>query len=123
MHFHVAEGSPKDKILALAKSLPADGDHRFAPTGYYNLSAGLQRRRGGSSRQCSVLVVANAAARRPAFISASAAPASLLAAECRKDADIPPLNPYHTRHGCLSNLNIATRQRHVVQRLAECVLF
>lgn len=24
MHFHVAEGSPKDKILALAKSLPAD---------------------------------------------------------------------------------------------------
>ena len=51
MHFHVAEGSPKDKILALAKSLPADGDHRFAPTGYHNLSAGLQRRRGGSSRR------------------------------------------------------------------------
>ncbi|TNC58592.1 hypothetical protein FHB93_27745 [Klebsiella quasipneumoniae] len=24
--------------------------------------------------------------------------------KCRKDADIPPLNPYHTRHGCLSDL-------------------
>ena len=24
--------------------------------------------------------------------------------KCRKDADILPLNPYHTRHGCLSDL-------------------
>ncbi len=50
MHFHVAEGSPKDKILALAKSLPADGDHRVAPARYH-LSAGLQRRRGGPPRR------------------------------------------------------------------------
>ncbi|VCZ85964.1 Universal stress protein F [Klebsiella pneumoniae] len=124
MHFHVAEGSPKDKILALAKSLPADGDHRFAPTGYHNLSAGLQRRRGGSSRR--VLgtggpLTPQPAARR-AFIPHQPPPAARCR-KCRKDADIPPLNPYHTRHGCLSNLNIATRQRHVVQRLAECVLF
>ncbi len=32
MHFHVAEGSPKDKILALARvATRRPGDHRVAP--------------------------------------------------------------------------------------------
>ncbi len=36
MHFHIKEGSPKDNILELAKTLPADpGDYRLSPPGYY----------------------------------------------------------------------------------------
>ena len=67
MHFHVAEGSPKDKILALAKSLPADlviiASHRPDITTYLlgsNAAAVVRH------AECSVLVVTNAAARRPA---------------------------------------------------------
>ncbi|WP_238731098.1 universal stress protein UspF [Klebsiella pneumoniae] len=58
MHFHVAEGSPKDKILALAKSLPADlviiASHRPDITTYLlgsNAAAVVRH------AECSVLVV------------------------------------------------------------------
>lgn len=40
---HVAEGSPKDKILEMAKKLPADMVIIASP-GYYYLSVGFQRR-------------------------------------------------------------------------------
>ncbi|HCR1102569.1 TPA: universal stress protein UspF [Klebsiella aerogenes] len=58
MYFHVAEGSPKDKILALAKSLPADlviiASHRPDITTYLlgsNAAAVVRH------AECSVLVV------------------------------------------------------------------
>lgn len=107
MHFHVAEGSPKDKILALAKSLRRPGDHRVAPARYHHLSAGLQRRRGGPPRR--VLSPGGAltpqpAARRAFYFRLHRLRLPARSGKCRKDADIPPLNPYHTRHGCLSDL-------------------
>ncbi|ESH30530.1 universal stress protein F [Salmonella enterica subsp. enterica serovar Gaminara str. ATCC BAA-711] len=41
---HVAEGSPKDKILEMAKITGRYGDYRLASPGYYYLSVGFQRR-------------------------------------------------------------------------------
>lgn len=41
---HVAEGSPKDKILEMAKITGRYGDYRLASSGYYYLSVGVQRR-------------------------------------------------------------------------------
>ncbi|STU83419.1 Universal stress protein F [Klebsiella pneumoniae subsp. ozaenae] len=67
MHFHVAEGSPKDKILALAKSLPADlviiASHRPDITTYLLGSNAAAVVRHASARYW---WSANAAARRPA---------------------------------------------------------
>ncbi len=83
MHFHRRGRIAKDKILALAKSLPADlviiASHRPDITTYLlgSNAAAVVRHRRVLEHWWS----ANAAARRPAgFISASAAPA-LLAAE------------------------------------------
>lgn len=42
---HVAEGSPKDKILEMDKKITGRyGDYRLASSGYYYLSVGFQRR-------------------------------------------------------------------------------
>ncbi|SUG24385.1 Universal stress protein F [Salmonella enterica subsp. arizonae] len=42
---HVAEGSPKDKILEMAKKITGRyGNYRLASSGYYYLSVGFQRR-------------------------------------------------------------------------------
>lgn len=42
---HVAEGSPKDKILEMDKKITGRyGDYRLASPGYYYLSVGFQRR-------------------------------------------------------------------------------
>ncbi len=45
VHVHVEEGSPKDRILELAKKIPCsyDLDDRFPLTGYHHLSARFQR--------------------------------------------------------------------------------
>lgn len=96
------------KEIAKQFSIPEDRMHfRVAPARYHHLSAGLQRRRGGPPRR--VLSPGGAltpqpAARRAFYFRLHRLRLPARSGKCRKDADIPPLNPYHTRHGCLSDL-------------------
>jgi universal stress protein F len=95
VHFHVKEGSPKDNILELAKTLPADlviiASHRPDITTYPRLQ---RRGRGSSCRLFRTGCALTPSARRYGglFISIS------VRLNYLKCADIPTANPYHTRH-------------------------
>ena len=87
VHVHVEEGSPKDRILELAKKIPAHmiiiASHRPDITTY--------------------LLGSNAAA------VVRHAECSVLVDSFRKCADIFPSNPYHTRHSFLYQISYAGR--------------
>lgn len=89
VHVHVEEGSPKDRILELAKKIPAHDHHCFPSTGYHHLSARFQRRCCSASRR--VLRAGCALTLTPAHCCG-------LFDSFRKCADIFPSNPYHTHH-------------------------
>ena len=82
VHVHVEEGSPKDRILELAKKIPAHmiiiASHRPDITTY--------------------LLGSNAAAVVRCALTLTPAHCCGLFDSFRKCADIFPSNPYHTRH-------------------------